>query len=442
MRKFRSAVLGSKKGAMSSAVRSVFNVVLETPVISNTPITIGTLAFVPYSDVPPSFSYSEEWLTYEVAFRLGPDLELFRGPHHPFPGQKVFGFMADASPDRWGQRLLARRESGLARREGRRPRALYGGDILLGVEDETRMGAIRYRRQDTSEFMARSEYLVPPLKHLRRLEQAARRFESTYRKGIDGDDRELMELFAPGSSMGGARPKAVVEHEGRLHLAKFPSADDGRDMGGWEYLVYTLARDVGVTVANAHCMASARSQRIFLSERFDRNGAQRLHYASAMTLLGRHDHDDTASYLDLAELVASGGARGHVASDLKELFTRVAFNVAVGNRDDHLRNHGFLRHPTGWRLSPAFDVNPNPERRDHQLAIDEDDHEGDLKCVARTCRHYQLKTVEAEAVIDHVMEVVGTWRERARAVGLKASEIELMEDAFIDPSPDGGKKRK
>lgn len=416
---------------MSSASRVMFDVVLDTPILSHAPITIGTLSFAPYSDLPPSFVYSNAWLVHDAAFRLGPDLELYEGPQYPASTQKTFGFMADASPDRWGQRLLVRREAGLARKEGRKARTLFGGDILLGVEDKTRMGAIRYRRQGTSEYLARSESPIPPLTHLRRLEKAAKHFESSDRKGIDGDDNDLMELFAPGSSMGGARPKAVVEHVGRLLLAKLPSADDARDIGGWEYLVQTLAREVGIVVPNASCVSSARKQRIYLSERFDRRGNDRLHYASAMTLLGKRDGDDTASYLDLAELIASSGARGHVASDLKELFTRMAFNIAVGNRDDHLRNHGFLRYPTGWRLAPAFDVNPNPERHDHALTIDEDNHFGDLACVAKTCRQYQLKEKEAHEIIDRVREVVGKWRERARGVGLKAAEIELMEAAFL-----------
>ena len=242
--------------------------------------------------------------------------------------------------------------------------------------------------------------------------------------------------------MGGARPKAVVEHQGRLYLAKFPSQDDKRDMGGWEYIVHELASDAGLVVPKATIIKGSRGQRVYLSERFDRDTHGRLHYASAMTLLNRRDGDESASYLDLAELVATEGGRRHIAADLEELFSRVVFNIAVGNRDDHLRNHGFLREASGWRLSPAFDVNPNPEKREHHLAIDEESHVGSLETVLDTCRHYHIQEARAQEIIETVVAVVGSWRERAREIGLKESEIALMEGAFMGDDPDSGMKPK
>lgn len=411
------------------ASRNIVEVVLDAPGIGRATV-VGSLAFIPNTDTPPSFVYSDEWLSSPGAFPLGPDLELYRGPQYPATGRGLFGFMADGSPDRWGQRLLARREGSLARAEGRRPRALYGPDILLGIEDATRMGAIRYRVREGEPFLAAAEQPIPSLARLRRLGQAARRFEQSSQAGVEDDSPDLLDLFAPGSPLGGARPKAVIEHEGILYLAKFPSADDLRDVGGWEYLVHALGSQVGLSLPAAQIMKSSGGHRIYLSARFDRNRPERIHYASAMSLLNRRDGEEGASYLDLADLVAREGVRGRVEGDLEELFTRVVFNVAVGNRDDHLRNHGFLRAPGGWRLAPAFDVNPNPEKREHQLALDEASYAGDVDTVMRTCRHYQIKEGRAEEIAARVLAVVGTWRAKARSLGLKESEISLMEGSF------------
>jgi len=271
---------------------------------------------------------------------------------------------------------------------------------------------------------------APPWSTLRDLEYASFLVER------DEEDEELDQwlamLIAPGSSLGGARPKAsVVDEKGDLWIAKFPGKDDDRDVGSWELIVAELARDAGIEMSECRRDSFSKRGYTFLTKRFDRVGTGRLHFASAMTLLGRKDGDDAgagASYLELAEFIIRFGARPE--ADLRQLWRRIAFSIAVSNTDDHLRNHGFLLEEKGWRLSPAYDINPSPDSTGLSLAVDEHDNSLDFGLALSVAKYFRLKVQEAQAIIDSVRSAVATWRERARRMGIASSEIDRMARAF------------
>jgi len=377
-----------------------------------------------------SFAYDRDWVDTRQAFVIDPSHGLYPGDQFPAHG-RIAGIFADTCPDRWGRTLLERRERLRAEAESRRPRALGEWDFLLGVSDRLRMGGLRFVTVG-ARYLDDDEEGVPPPARLRELEQASREFEDPSRPPRTGGAERLRLLLAPGASLGGARPKATFSgDDGTLWLAKFPSRNDRHDVGACEYLLNELASRAGIEVPETKLLRLAGDYRTFAARRFDRDGAERRLYASAMTLTGKQDHDD-ASYLDVALAIADHGATGYIGADLEQLFRRVMFNVLTAHRDDHLRNHGFLRTEDGWRLSPAFDLNPVPTLAEHQLAVDDSNREPDLAVVLETAPFYRISSSAARAIADEVRAAIAEWRQLARVVELTATERDLLAIAMPD----------
>ncbi len=375
-----------------------------------------------------SFAYEPEWVAARGSFPIDPSLPLYEGEQYP---PALPGVFADAAPDRWGRTLLERREAQVARREERGPRSLDEWDFLVGVDDRTRMGALRLASAAGGEerFLADEPLPVPPLARLRELEHWAREAEEGFGGELSDEEQWLAMLVAPGSSLGGSRPKANYLDQGELWIAKFPSREDRHDVGAWEHLVSLLAASAGIDMPETGLLALGSPYRTFCAKRFDRLGGRRRLYASAMTLTGRRDRDD-ASYLDIARAIAELGEPAMIAGDLRQLFRRIVFNVLTANRDDHLRNHGFLRGSGGWRLAPAFDVNPTPQKHEHALALDDSSRTPDLEVVRETAPYYRLSTADADEVVDEVGGVVAGWRDLAHRTGLAGDELERIGAAF------------
>ncbi|MDD3149184.1 MAG: HipA domain-containing protein, partial [Candidatus Riflebacteria bacterium] len=318
-----------------------------------------------------------------------------------------------------------------AREQKRPPKNLGAWEFLLGVQDCTRMGALRFSRPDEEFFLADEARSAPPVARVAELQAVA--YELTRKNQDDlGKIKEWLKvLVAPGSSLGGARPKAnLVDEGGSLWIAKFPSADDDYDVALWEMLLHELARDCGIAVPEARVMQIGGGYNTFMVKRFDRVGAARRFFASAMTMTGNQDTED-ASYLELAEFIATWGEPDHITRDLEELFTRVVFNLATANRDDHLRNHGFIRTPSGWRLAPAFDMNPSFKKDEHALAIDLYNRQPDISVVLATAEYYRLDLNRAKEIISHTGRVVAGWKARARRLSLPAQAIAEAEHLFL-----------
>ncbi|MCC5835068.1 MAG: type II toxin-antitoxin system HipA family toxin [Opitutales bacterium] len=378
-----------------------------------------------------SFEYDAEWLSRSQPFLLDPRLQFVGGRQYA-DASNSFGLFLDSAPDRWG-RLLIRRRAALE--SNNRSPILFDSDYLLAVSDTCRMGALRFREGLDGPFLAEdSELSVPPLQSLRKLEQASRRFEAA-----DTDDPEhikwLQMLIAPGTSLGGARPKcSVIDPEGQLWIAKFPSRADEYDVGAWEGLVHELAKAAGLQIAPSRTERFSRSGHTFLTRRFDRLKKQRIHFASAMNLLGYKDGDGAktgASYLDLVELIERYGA--NASKDLEELWRRIVFNICINNTDDHLRNHGFLLSEQGWRLSPAYDLNAQPWRTGLALNIDENSNACDVDLAREVGKYFRLSTKQQEQIIKQVSSAVKFWQKHAEAAGFQRSEIEHMRVALEQP---------
>ncbi|MEO6155154.1 MAG: HipA domain-containing protein [Thermomonas sp.] len=384
------------------------------------------------------FDYAAAWLSPRnpvPAFALDHDLPLAAGAHYsPFGADHLTGIFVDCSPDRWGKMLMERREVIQARAQERKARILRGWDFLLGVNDESRMGALRLRDPERDAYMDSHWLTAPPITDLRTLEHAAHKVE----RGANtvGDDADMakwiLQLIAPGASLGGARPKASFrDTDGSLWLAKFPSREDRRDVGMWEFLAYRLSLAAGIDMPPARMLALSDRGSTFAVRRFDRSGASRRLYASAMTRLAR-DHSEGASYLDLVEAIEADGTSAGIGAQLEQLFRRVLFNVVIGNRDDHLRNHGFLREGNGWVLSPAFDVNPNPDKHEHVLTLDGSDASPDSGLLMATRDFYRLTRARAEQIEQEIRGVIRGWKALARQLGIRNTEIQLM-GGVIDP---------
>lgn len=378
-----------------------------------------------------SFEFDEEWLTTnKMSISLDPEIQPFAGRQFP-DGKNIFGIFADASPDRWGRVLMNKRERLLAEKEGRKSQKLYDSDYLLGVYDETRMGGIRFKLDYEGDFLSNDkDTAVPPWTALRTLEEASRNFEKD-EKGIT--DKWLKQLIKPGSSLGGARPKAtVVDTSGQLWIAKFPSKNDENDTGAWEKVVHDLARMCGLNVPESKLEKFSKLGSTFLVKRFDREGERRIHFASAMTLLGKTDGasaEDGNSYLDIAGFIKAYGA--NPKSDLKELWKRIVFNMSVTNTDDHLRNHAFILAKSGWILSPLYDVNPVPYGDELSLLIDSEDNSIDIELAIRTAPRFGITEKEAYALSEEIISVVrDNWEKLAKEYGLSRTQIENMRPAF------------
>jgi serine/threonine-protein kinase HipA len=326
--------------------------------------------------------------------------------------------------------LMKRREAVEARDEGRIPRTLGAWEFLLGVQDCTRMGALRFSRPNEQIYLADEALSAPPVARIAELQTIA--FELTRKKQDDlGKIKEWLKvLVAPGSSLGGARPKAnLLDERESLWIAKFPSSDDDYDVAVWEKLLHDLAQRCGIAVPEAALLQIGSGYHTFMVKRFDRTGRDRRFFASAMTMLDHTDSED-ASYLELAEFIATYGEADHIAADLEELFTRVVFNVAIANRDDHLRNHGFIRSPSGWRLASAFDMNPSFRKDEHVLSMDLYNRQPDLEVVLSTAAYYRLENGRARKIISNVCAVVSEWKSHARKLGLTAHECADVEHLF------------
>lgn len=391
------------------------------------PCLVGTLA---HDRGQIRFHYDRQWLQNPRAFALDPDLSLDEHPFFPKPDLGNFGIFLDSSPDRWGQTLMKRREGLQAKDEKRTPHTLYAWDFLIGVQDVTRQGALRFRIAGTDTFLASEAMAAPPVTSLRELEAVAYQLSSRRIDDLDTLRKWLAVLVAPGASLGGARPKAnFTEADGSLWIGKFPARDDDRDIGAWEYVVHQLAIQSGIDVPAARLLRLNSEFHTFCVQRFDRARGARRFYASAMTLL-RKEQSEGTSYLELAQFLRANGDGANAGVDLEQLFRRVAFNVAVGNRDDHLRNHGFILAATGWRLAPAFDVNPNIDKAEHVLNLDDADNRPSLETVRSTARFYGLSPVRGEQIIKEVASAVDGWREVARLAGIARADIELTAGAF------------
>lgn len=391
---------------------------------------LGTLA---HDRGQVRFHYDKGWLArQDIAFAIDPQLSLDAGPFFPKPEAGNFGIFLDSSPDRWGQTLMRRREALQAKDEKRVARTLYSWDFLLGVQDVTRQGALRFRFAQSAPFLADAALAAPPVTSLAELSAIATELT---RKNIDDLDqlrRWLAVLVAPGASLGGARPKANFrDTDGALWIAKFPAHDDARDIGAWEGVAWWLARQAGIDMPPAKVVQlGGGGHHAFCVRRFDRTlGETRKFYASAMTLLAR-DVSEGTSYLELAEFLARRGDPDHLQADLAQLFRRVVFNIAIGNRDDHLRNHGFILGPRGWRLAPAFDINPIIDKAEHVLNIDDSDNRPSLETALATAPFYRLPPARAREIIGDVTKRVSDWKSTARRAGIAGADIELSASAF------------
>ncbi len=382
-----------------------------------------------------SFEYDSEWLKNNQAFLLDPDLHFYEGIQYLNSTKKNnFGLFLDSSPDRWGRILMRRRESALARQEKRTEVTLFETDYLLGVFDAHRMGSLRFKEDQNGDFLNNNEEMAsPPWTSIRELEQVSLRLEDDDVVKDPEYLRWLNMLVAPGSSLGGARPKASVLDENKhLWIAKFPSKMDQTDAGAWEMVTYELAIDAGVIMAEAKAQKFTSAHHTFLTKRFDRTTAgERLHFASAMTLLGYMNGESSAedvSYLELVEFITTNGA--NVEVDLAQLWRRIVFNICVSNTDDHLRNHGFILTKTGWILSPAYDINPVATGTGLTLNISENDNALDLALAMEVHSYFRLSEKRSKEIIAEVKTAVGKWRTVAKKYGISNSEQKLKMKAF------------
>ena len=399
---------------------------------NNMPVLLGKL----YVDTIKggenySFEYDSNWLkNTQLSVSLDPALISYGGRQFP-TANSIFGIFADASPDRWGRLLMTKKERKLADRESRKPRKLNDSDFLLGVYDESRMGGIRFKLEEQGEFLSNDkETATPPWATLRTLEEASRQFENDE---TALDEKWLNQLLRPGSSLGGARPKAtVVDTKGQLWIAKFPSKNDENNTGAWEKVVHDLARMCGLNVPESRLETFSKLGSTFLAKRFDRDGDKRIHFASAMTLLGKTDGAsaaDGSSYLDLVSIIKSSGC--NPKEDLIELWKRIVFNMAVSNTDDHLRNHAFILKRNGWTLSPLYDVNPVPYGDELSLNINEDDNRISIPLAIETAHRFGIEEDVAQAMASEILEIVrNNWEKLAHNYHISRGQIEDMRPAF------------
>ncbi|MBN2767323.1 MAG: type II toxin-antitoxin system HipA family toxin [Paludibacteraceae bacterium] len=397
-----------------------------------TPKMIGSICFTSLRGKGIySFEYDKEWIKSGIS--IDPELPLFAGKHYASSNEN-FGIFNDASPDRWGQLLMKRREILLSKMEKRTARSLIGIDFLLGVHDSHRMGGLRFKDAEQGDFLSNDQQLAaPPWTSLRDLEYAVEQYEKNADELDEASLKWINQLIAPGSSLGGARPKAdVVDTNGKQWIAKFPGKNDDSDVGLWEIIVHDLAKQAKIKVPNASVKRLGSNYHTYLSQRFDRTEEnKRIHFASAMTLLQRTDGDDAdsgVSYFDLVGFIKSECT--DVTANLEELFRRVLFSVCVSNTDDHLRNHGFLYTEKGWTLSPAYDINANETGTGLKLNIDEEDNSLDIELVLNTAPYYLLSEKRANEIKDEVISAVSNWQKIAVKYKAVPSEIARKANAF------------
>lgn len=376
-----------------------------------------------------SFTFSKEWLVQHSDLFLSDDLNNYPGQQYTQPEKDIFGCFSDALPDRWGRTLLLRREQIAAAEEKRPVRRLSSFDFLTGIDDFSRMGGFRFKETPDSEFINVSESLkIPPLTDIRELIAASAEIEKSEENNVLPDRKWIAQLVQPGTSLGGARPKAnVIDTDKTLYVAKFPSRKDDYDVGLWEHFSRLLATKAGINAATTKVLTTGEKYHTLLSKRFDRTQeGKRIHFASAMTLLGLEDGDNATTghgYLDIVDFIIKSCT--DVARNLQELYRRVAFNICIGNSDDHFRNHGFLLTAKGWTLSPAYDMNPTLNEY-QSLLISADSNKADLNILLAACEDYMLNKKTAEKIVAEVVEAEKGWREFAMRLGLPKREMEMF----------------
>ncbi len=381
-----------------------------------------------------SFEYNSNWLKSNNGIILDPDLEYYSGPQYTRKNKSNFGLFLDSSPDRWGRVLLKRREALNSNLEERPQKKLQESDFLLGVYDGSRMGALRFKTEHDGDFLdTNKEFASPPWISIRDLEYASLQIEKNNSENNSNYNIWLNMLIAPGSSLGGARPKAgIIDNNNNLWIAKFPKGNDSRDIGAWEMIVHELALQAGIDVPECKAERFSSNHHTFLTKRFDRSkNNQRLHFASAMTMLGYTDGDSAShgvSYLELAEFLVQHGS--NTTQDLKELWKRIVFSICVSNTDDHLRNHGFILNQKGWQLSPAFDINPVPLGYGLSLNITENDNRLETDIALKVAPYFRINKNEGLLVIDKIKTVVSTWVQLADRYNISEYEKKEMKTSF------------
>jgi len=373
------------------------------------------------------FQYSNEWLKKHSDIVLSDDINNYPGMQYTHVGKDIFGCFSDALPDRWGRMLLNRREQILANEEKRPIRNLSSFDHLLGIDDFSRIGGFRFKTEINKDFINQHSSLqIPPLTSLQELMQACSAIEQSEEKNELPDKKWINQLILPGTSLGGARPKSsIVDENKKLYIAKFPSRKDDYDVGLWEHFSHILALKAGINVTSTKVISGLDKYHTFLSERFDRTKeGKRIHFASAMCMLGCSDGDNYMNgygYLDIVDFILK--ACTNVEKNLRELYRRVAFNICIGNTDDHFRNHGFLLNAKGWTLSPAYDLNPT--LNDFQsLLISASSNESNLNILLESAEEYMLDKKQCEEIIQEVVSVVNNWKTIAKQLQIPKSEID------------------
>jgi len=377
-----------------------------------------------------SFEYDKEWITSHEQMLLDPDLGWYSGMQYTNE-KEYFGVFLDSMPDSWGRTLMQRREPLRAKEEDRKPKTLHDIDYLLGVYDESRMGALRFKLDPGGAFLeVASNTTTPPWTSLGELQKAVKEVESN--KNDENIREWILMLIAPGTSLGGTRPKAnFTDRSNELWIAKFPSRNDTIDKAAWEFLAYRMAIRAGVNMADSQISKIDGNHNTFLTRRFDRIKRERIHFASAMTMTGNYEEnirDNRASYLEIAEFIKFSGASNK--EDLHQLWKRIIFNISISNSDDHLRNHGFLLTNEGWRLSPAFDVNPSIDKQGLSLNIDMDSNSLDFDLARSVGEFFMLDLTSMDKIISEVEFVVSDWRKYATSIGIPKTEQERMTPAF------------
>jgi len=381
-----------------------------------------------------SFEYEKEWLQNDHSLFLDPNLNFYQGKQYLQETENNFGDWLDSSPDRWGRLLMRRREAILAKQENRNEKIYFESDYLLGVFDGHRMGGLRFKLDPSGEFLNNNKEMAsPPWTSLRELEYASLQLENEDAVNDPQYLKWLSMLVDPGSSLGGARPKAsVIDEKQHLWIAKFPSVQDTKDVGAWEMVVHTLAVECGILVPEAKLIRFSGKHHTYLSKRFDRTEkGDRIHYASAMTLLGYSDgadYTDGISYLEMAEFLLQRG--NNVTSELEQLWRRILFNILISNTDDHLRNHGFLLTKSGWQLSPAYDMNPNEFGTGLKLNINDSNNDLDVSLAIEVAKYFKLNEENSNRILTEMQKSLKDWSKVAKHFGIGNSEIELTKNAF------------
>lgn len=396
----------------------------------DSPMLVGSLSYESLrGNDSYGFAYDNDWLHKYGSLLISADVNNYAGVQYTMPGRDIFGCFADALPDRWGRTLLNRREQIEALEEHRPVRRLSSFDYLVGIDDFSRMGGFRFKDSLDGQFICVANKLsIPPLASVRDLMYASQEIEKSEEENILPEKKWIQQLVYPGTSLGGARPKAgVVDEHKTLYVAKFPSRKDDYDVGLWEHLCHLLAKSAGIHAAETGVLNAGDKYHTLLSRRFDRTqDGKRIHFASAMTLLGLTDGCNAGTgngYLDIVDFILQNCC--DVESNLRELYRRVAFNICVGNSDDHFRNHGFLLTKRGWTLAPAYDMNPTTN--DYQsILITASSNKADLNLLLEASEDYMLRRHEAEAIVNEVVAALKPWKSLATKLGISEREIPLF----------------